>query len=136
MLLGVALFYGFTGSTGYDHILLALNMNFMPQFLITLTLLFKLGAAPLHTWAPDLYDSIPTEITVYMVVIPKLAVLGFLMVIYDQLESLPFTLIGAISLVVGSVGLVGQWRIKRFLAYSAISNLGFLLLTLGTHHSY
>nr|NP_150314.1 NADH dehydrogenase subunit 2 [Spizellomyces punctatus]AAK84243.1 NADH dehydrogenase subunit 2 [Spizellomyces punctatus] len=140
LLLSVALLYALTGSTHYDHISLSLSMldgNDLvqwPLLLMVITFLFKLGAAPFYNWAPDLYDAVPTTTTAWMTHIPKLAVLAFLMQIYHLLQpmELIFILAGVASLIVGSIGLGSQWRIKRFLAYSAISHLGFLLLALAS----
>lgn len=138
LLLGVAFFYGLTGSTNYDINSLLFSFEPFNSYLsfpvtfIVLTLLFKLGAAPFYNWSPDLYDSIPTPITVWMTTIVKLSLLLFLIqpcifLLTSSAHSL-FLLSGLLSLIVGSLGLSAQWRIKRFLAYSAISHLGFLLL--------
>jgi NADH-quinone oxidoreductase subunit N len=163
LLLGVALLYGITGSTNYDSINAALslsegkcyseglsiilptidnttdnlvNYHWLPITLIVLTLLFKLGAAPFYNWSPDLYDSIPTPITVWMTTIVKISILLFIAqpsiiklllgLEHPAVETL-FIIAGILSLIVGSVGLGAQWRMKRFLAYSAISHLGFIL---------
>jgi len=79
LLLAVALLYALTGSTHYDHLTLSFTMMADPSFswplmLMIVTFFFKLGAAPFHNWAPDLYDSVPTTITAWMTHIPKLAV--------------------------------------------------------------
>lgn len=138
ILLAVALVYALTGTSHYDNIVLSLVMDYDRHVVVNLeyllvTLQFKLGAAPLHNWAPDLYDSLCFPLVLWIIIIPKLAVLGQLMQIYDQQSktSIGIVGIGVISLI-GSVGLSSQWRLKRYLAYSAISNLGFVLLTLGT----
>ena len=98
--------------------------------------MFKLGAAPFHNWAPDLYDSLPTPITMYVSIIPKIALLFFLYVISPQISdfniynnvSIGIYIIAIISIIIGSIGLGSQWRIKRFITYSAISHLGFILI--------
>ena len=83
LLLGVALLYALTGSTHYDHISLSFSMMnadglswpiFPVMIGMIVTFLFKLGAAPFHNWAPDLYDGVPTTITAWMTNLPKLAV--------------------------------------------------------------
>jgi NADH:ubiquinone oxidoreductase subunit 2 (subunit N) len=85
-----------------------------------ITFLFKLGMAPLHQWGPDLYDSLPTHLTLWMVTIPKTAVLFLLsqntIFIYDQsgLTYQIMAIFGIISLIIGSIGLGNQWKIKRF----------------------
>jgi NADH-quinone oxidoreductase subunit N len=160
LLLGVALLYGLTGSTNYDiiHALLSFPLDntnhslssfslfnsfissigsssflyLLPVTLIVLTFLFKLGAAPFYNWSPDLYDSIPTPITLWMTTVVKFSLLFFLiqpsLFLFTRNAHSLFLLSGLFSLIVGSLGLGAQWRIKRFLAYSAISHLGFILL--------
>jgi len=93
--------------------------------MIIISFLFKLGCAPLHFWAPDLYDGLPTYISLWMITIPKMAVLFTI----SQLSLISlsagwslFIVFGFVSLLVGSLGLGSQWKIKRFLAYSSISN--------------
>lgn len=138
LLLAVALLYAYTGSTHYDSISLsqAVSPDSWPYYLplgqMMVTFLFKLGAAPFHQWVPDLYDGVPTPITAWMTHIPKIAVLIFQISIYPlgiltNLEPL-LLLAGSLSMIIGSIGLGGQYRIKRFLAYSAISHLGFQIL--------
>jgi len=107
--------------------------------LITLTILFKLGAAPFHNWSPDLYDSVPTHITAWMAIIVKVSILLFIaqssiVMILHHAGPL-FIITGILSLIVGAGGLSAQWRIKRFFAYSAISHLGFLLLAYASPQS-
>ena len=87
----------------------------------------------------DLYDSIPTHITAWMTIIVKVSILLFIaqssiVMILHHAGPL-FIITGVLSLIVGSVGLSAQWRIKRFLAYSAISHLGFLLLAYASPQS-
>lgn len=133
--LAVALLYALTGTSHYDGLTISIIMDrdkgIVNLEYLLIPLFFKLGAAPLHNWAPDLYDSLCFPLVLWIILIPKLAVLGQLMDIYDQQSNTSIGIVGIISLV-GSLGLSSQWRLKRFLAYSAISNLGFILLTLGT----
>lgn len=104
-----------------------------------ITLIFKLGAAPLHNWAPDLYANIPTPLTLYMATLAKFGILSFIvsigpLITEDYLKDV-WLLSGILSIIIGSLGLASQWRILRFLAYSAISHIGFLLLTIGDRKS-
>lgn len=102
--------------------------------LMIVTFLFKISSAPFHLVGPDLYDGVPTNITTWMIHIPKLGVLLLLIQIYHLLQpaELLFIFSGICSILVGSIGLGAQIRIKRFLAYSSISHLGFILLTLAS----
>jgi NADH-ubiquinone oxidoreductase chain 2 len=83
-ILGIFFIYIITGSTQYDGINLVLVYDNINPYLnigfalILGSILFKLAAAPLHSWAPDLYDATPMNITMYMMIIPKLSVLFFL----------------------------------------------------------
>ena len=147
-LMGISIIYGETGATNYDTQISfwsiidielqegSYNKEFfilnVGQFLIFITLMFKLGAAPLHNWAPDLYDSLPTSITMYISIIPKISILTFMLMINSLINHMNIqiflSIIAIFSILVGSIGLASQWRIKRFITYSAISNIGFLLL--------
>nr|YP_009659062.1 NADH dehydrogenase subunit 2 [Chytriomyces confervae]QCQ69060.1 NADH dehydrogenase subunit 2 [Chytriomyces confervae] len=154
LLLSIALLYGLTGTTSYDGLIMIVQtgeLSLWPFYLMMFTFLFKLGAAPLHSWAPDLYDSLPPYITLWLLVVPKTAVLFLLLQLAPALsgalvitgESLGlegmdgsvlqgtiynlFLLFGVSSMVIGSIGLSSQWRMRRFLAYSSIANLGFIL---------
>lgn len=149
LLKGVCLLYYKTGSTNYEIIETSIrelvrggnneiNKIELGKVLILFTLLFKLSAAPFYQWAPDLYENLETKVTKWMIVIPKLTVLSFLLLlttdfsIYLELRSVELILLitGSLSLIVGSIALNNQWYIKRFLAYSGISHVGFKLLAL------
>lgn len=105
--------------------------------LIIVALLFKLGAAPFHMWLPDVYEGSPTYITAYFAIVPKIATLGLLSKLIVGpllgLNSVQEILIwcGLGSIIIGSIGAINQTKIKRLLAYSAISHMGFMLLGLG-----
>lgn len=160
ILLGSALLYVNTGITSLDSLYLVINLNeltasdmdltvsslinlklhFLQYSFIIMTVgfLFKVSAAPFHFWSPDVYDGIPTIVTTFVAIIAKISIFIFLLelVYYTQTSSLAFSwktiliLSSLLSLVVGSVlGLV-QFRIKRLLAYSTISHVGFILLAL------
>lgn len=144
MLLAVSFYYGLTGSTGYDA--LFLQMNFMdqtsliPQLLILATVSFKLGLVPAHLWLPDVYDGLPMTLLAWMGSIPKAAILLWLPTVYPLLNKLsPFLLvIGVLSFTVSAILLGAQYKMKRFLAYSAIGHLGFIVtaVAIGDYHAY
>jgi NADH-ubiquinone oxidoreductase chain 2 len=111
--------------------------------IISIGLLFKISAAPFHFWSPDVYDAIPTIVTTFVAIVPKISIL---ILIYnlsyytynDNWVGLSWsnTLIvsSILSLIIGSVlGLV-QSRIKRLFAYSTISHIGFMLLGLSINN--
>jgi NADH-ubiquinone oxidoreductase chain 2 len=111
--------------------------------IISIGLLFKISAAPFHFWSPDVYDAIPTIVTTFVAIVPKISILILLYNISfytynDNWVELSWsnTLIisSILSFIVGSiVGLV-QYRIKRLFAYSTISHLGFMLLGLSINN--
>jgi NADH-ubiquinone oxidoreductase chain 2 len=103
--------------------------------------LFKISAAPFHFWSPDVYDAIPTIVTTFVAIIAKISILiMFLELVYYTANSLlnvtwvnNLVLSSLLSLVIGSVLGLTQFRIKRLFAYSTISHLGFLLLALSVN---
>lgn len=134
--------------------------------LIFIGFLFKIAAAPLHNWSPDVYDEVPTIVTIWLTIIPKISILvlllelqyyGFTLISSDSLlvaEAIPTNISNIIniitspltnnssiiknlllissllSLLIGTVVGLAQTRIKRLLAYSTISHIGFILLAL------
>ena len=117
------------------------NIEYNMQYffiIITIGFLFKISAAPFHFWAPDVYDGVPTIVTTFIAIIPKISILIFLsdIIRYTSLSFLEINWINnllissILSLIIGSVlGLI-QIRIKKLYAYSTISNIGFILLSL------
>ncbi len=117
--------------------------------------LFKVAAAPFHNWAPDVYDGTPTIVTTWLTIMPKISILVFLLELQSGLSGTSLVLqlgsegLGSsaplrgvnvwknlllisslLSLVIGTVVGLAQFRIKRLFAYSTISHVGFLLLAL------
>ena len=156
-LFGVSLIYGLTGLTNFDSLNLfvfGLGTEMGSQdstiglligiIFIGIALLFKLAAAPFHMWAPDVYQGSPTPITALFAIVPKLAILGILIRLYlDTFLGLmiqwqPLIIFCSIaSMIIGSFGALNQSLIKRLLAYSAISHIGYVLIAFasGTHTS-
>jgi NADH-quinone oxidoreductase subunit N len=100
---------------------------------------FKLGVAPFHMWVPDVYQGSPTAVTLLIASAPKFAafaitirllVEGLLKVAADWQQMLLF--MAVVSLVVGNLAAIAQTNLKRMLAYSAIAQIGFMLLALGS----
>lgn len=154
-LFGAASIYGSTGSTNLDQLKLLIftqsdwlsasetGLSIGVLFL-GIALLFKLAAAPFHMWVPDVYQGSPTSITAFFAIVPKISILGLLVRLYwDTFLGLtiqwqPLILLCAItSMIWGSFGAWNQSLLKRLLAYSAISHIGYVLITLvaGTHTS-
>ncbi|MCD7098695.1 NADH-quinone oxidoreductase subunit NuoN [Stenotrophomonas sp. MMGLT7] len=141
LLYGMSLIYGATGTLGLAGIHDAIADSSERTLLLTGTIFmiagvaFKLGAAPFHMWLPDVYQGAPAPIALFISSAPKLAAFGMayrlLEVGVGPLSEQWHWLIGglaALSLVVGNLMAVAQGNLKRMLAYSTVSHIGFLLL--------
>jgi len=156
LLYGMSMVYGATGTldlaaihhgaksaalaTSAYPVLLAFGVVF-----IVVGIGFKFGAAPFHMWLPDVYQGSPTAVTMFIGSAPKIAAFGMA---YRLLEgglsgmemhwSQMLAVLAALSLVVGNIVALVQTNLKRLLAYSTISHVGFLLLGLanGTSSGY
>ncbi|WP_407319036.1 NADH-quinone oxidoreductase subunit NuoN [Isoptericola halotolerans] len=149
MLFGIALVYGFAGTVSLEGALLALAhpespvLELMPALaiagvlLITVGLLFKIGAAPFHTWTPDVYQGAPTPITGFMAACVKAAAVGALVRVVFTLAlgldeplrrdlEVGFWAVAILTMLVGTVAGAVQTDVKRMLAYSSIAHAGFL----------
>lgn len=109
-------------------------------FLISIVLLFKLGIAPFHYWLPDVYEGAPISTTIVFSVLPKLAMFDLFIRIskvfgeaFKELEVL-FLVVGILSILIGSVSAILQTRLKRFLIFSSISQMGFPIILLSSHN--
>lgn len=141
LLFGMALLYTFTGETNLINLE---NIIWYTQYtheivfavyFILIALLFKLAAAPFHMWLPDVYEGSPTIVTAYFAIVPKIAILFTLInltlnsFIALQEYIIPLFMATAIgSLIVGAIGAINQAKMKRLIAYSAILNIGWMLI--------
>jgi NADH-ubiquinone oxidoreductase chain 2 len=184
ILLGASIIYTYTGLTNFDAIysLISVSDNNIIQgislglIFIIVGFLFKIAAAPLHNWAPDVYDDSPTIVTIWLTIMPKISILVLLLELQTQIgllgnissiylssssglellesvqipnlyDRLTTIMIGSVkntvyvlklllllssllSLIIGTVVGLAQTKIKRLLAYSTISHIGFILLAL------
>lgn len=155
ILLGTALLYANSGSTSLDSLYIITSISdiqssatndlwYSPNYInlslviFTVGFLFKISAAPFHFWSPDVYDAIPTIVTTFVALIAKVSILILLLqlVYYTNanitMNSWTFILLisSLFSLIIGTVVGLTQFRIKRLLAYSTISHVGFMLLAL------
>jgi NADH-quinone oxidoreductase subunit N len=144
LLYGMSLVYGMTGSLLLDQIMAKVTLDLASNstllvglVLMIVALAIKLSAVPFHMWAPDAYEGAPTSVTSILGTLPKLAVLGLVFrLIVLSLPSLSghwqpiFLCLGVLSLFVGNVLAIVQKNIKRMLAFSTISHVGFVLLAL------
>jgi NADH-quinone oxidoreductase subunit N len=141
-LYGVALVYGFAGSTHLAAISEAVDGRIGSQglllggiALIAVGMLFKVSAAPFHSWTPDVYQGAPTAVTAFMAACTKIAAFGALLRLFyvafgsAERDWTPMIWIVAIlTMAVGSFFALSQTDIKRMLAYSSIAHAGFLLV--------
>ena len=143
LLYGCSLIYGFTGSTNFNVIASQLNSD---QYALTfgivfilVGLAFKISAVPFHMWAPDVYEGSPTSVTLFFTMVPKIAALTvFIRFLYvpflnliDQWQMI-LVFLSIASMVFGAVAAIGQKNLKRLVAYSSISHVGYALAGLAT----
>jgi NADH-quinone oxidoreductase subunit N len=140
-LYGVALLYGYAGTVRLSGIAEAVSAEAGSESLLlagtgllAVGLLFKVGAAPFHSWTPDVYQGAPTPITGFMAACTKVAAFGALLrVFYVALGGLAWDwkpvmwAVAILTMVVGSVFAITQTDVKRMLAYSSIAHAGFIL---------
>lgn len=139
-LYGVALLYGATGTLELPGIRDALaltpdnSMALVGVALLSVGLLFKVGAVPFHSWIPDVYQGAPTPITGFMAAATKVAAFGALLrVVYvalpplhDEWRPVLWT-ISILTMAVATITAVNQTDVKRMLAYSSVAHVGFIL---------
>ncbi|HEU4708036.1 MAG TPA: NADH-quinone oxidoreductase subunit NuoN [Methylophilaceae bacterium] len=141
LLYGMSMLYGVTGSLNIGEVASAL-LNGVPNHgvlilglvFIVAGLAFKLGAVPFQMWVPDVYQGAPTAVTLFIASVTEFAAFGFLIRLLVQgLYVLAIDwqgmliLMAVLSIVVGNVTAIAQTNIKRMLAYSSISHMGYLL---------
>jgi NADH-quinone oxidoreductase subunit N len=137
LLYGSALIYGFSGGTGYAAIAAAptsVGLLFGLVFVIC-GLAFKASAAPFHIWTPDVYEGAPSPVVAFFSTAPKIAAVTLLAHVmfvafgpHIASWQLIIAIIAALSMLIGAFGALMQNSIKRILAYSSISNVGFALI--------
>jgi NADH-quinone oxidoreductase subunit N len=140
-LYGVALVYGYAGSMDFGAINEAVANNAGNQTLLvigmgmlTVGLLFKVGAAPFQAWVPDVYQGAPTAVTAFMAAATKAAAFGALLrLYYVAFGEARWTwqpmlwVIAILTMILGTVLALVQSDMKRMLAYSSVAHTGFLL---------
>jgi NADH-quinone oxidoreductase subunit N len=139
-LYGVALLYGATGTLTLSGIRFSLAVNgdssiaLVGVALLSVGLLFKVGAVPFHSWIPDVYQGAPTPITGFMAAATKVAAFGALLrVVYVALPPLHHDwrpvlwAIAILTMTVATITAVTQTDVKRMLAYSSVAHVGFIL---------
>jgi len=156
LLYGMSLLYGVTGTLDiatFSDVLAAKNLDegqynavlALGMVMVIVGMAFKLGAVPFHMWVPDIYHGAPTAVTLYIGSAPKLAAFALLMRLlveglgdlHSQWQDI-LIIMAILSMGVGNIIAIAQANIKRMLAYSTISHVGFLMLGVlaGTNEGY
>ncbi|MBF9060972.1 NADH-quinone oxidoreductase subunit NuoN [Rhodobacterales bacterium HKCCSP123] len=145
LLYGASLVYGYAGTTMFAGIIQTATAGEMPVgLLIGLVfvmsgLAFKVSAAPFHMWTPDVYEGAPTPITALFATAPKVAAMAlFARVVHDAFGGAVgdwqqiVAFLAVVSMFLGAIAAIGQTDIKRLMAYSSISHMGFALMGLAS----
>jgi len=144
LLYGMSMVYGAAGSLEITRIAAVIADDGAKNVVLVFGLVFlvagigfKLGAAPFHMWLPDVYHGAPTAVTLFIGSVPKLAAFAFVIRLLVQAlgsEEIQghwqqmLAVMAVLSLIVGNVTAIAQTNLKRMLAYSTISHMGFLLI--------
>jgi NADH-quinone oxidoreductase subunit N len=152
LLYGISMVYGATGSLSVSVVAKTVAASRANDPLLTFGIVFivaglafKLGVVPFHMWVPDVYEGAPTAMTLFIGSAPKIAAFGFIMrILADALGSAVadwqamLVILAVLSLAIGNIAAIAQTNLKRMLAYSTISHMGFLLLGVlaGTKNGY
>jgi len=142
LLYGMSIIYGVTGSLSISNVAAAIQTGGLDNTVLSFGIVFlvigigfKLGAVPFHMWLPDVYQGAPTAVTLFIAAAPKIA--AFAMAIRLLVGGLGdaseywqdmLIMLSILSMIVGNVVAIAQTNIKRMLAYSTISHVGFILL--------
>jgi NADH-quinone oxidoreductase subunit N len=152
LLYGISMIYGATGGFAFEGVAEAVNAGSLDDKVLVFGLVFviigiafKFGAVPFHMWMPDVYQGAPTSIVLFLSSAPKVAAFAMAArILIDALGALQgdwseiLIILSVLSMVLGNVVAIAQRNIKRMLAYSTISHVGFIFLGLlaGTEDGY
>jgi NADH-quinone oxidoreductase subunit N len=142
LLYGMSMIYGATGSLNIARVTEVIQTGAMSHTVLVVGVVFivagisfKLSAAPFHMWAPDVYEGASTAVVLFIGSAPKLAAFGFIMrLLAEGLGPMVadwqgmLIILAVMSMLIGNIAAIAQTNIKRMLAYSTISHMGFVLL--------
>ena len=143
LLYGCSLLYGFTGSTNFQVISnnvgdINIGTTFAMIFILV-GLAFKVSAVPFHMWTPDVYEGSPTSVTSFFAIVPKIAGIAvFIRFMYSPFQNILdewqyiLVFISIASMILGAVAAINQKNIKRLIAYSSISHMGYAIAGIST----
>ncbi|WP_186407352.1 NADH-quinone oxidoreductase subunit NuoN [Candidatus Accumulibacter aalborgensis] len=146
LLYGMSMIYGATGTLEITAVAERLYMGQVDRGILVFGLVFlvsgiafKLGVVPFHMWIPDVYHGAPTAVTLFIATAPKLAAFAIVvrMLVNGLIVMAPdwqmmLILLSVLSMAIGNIAAIAQTNLKRMLAYSAISHMGFMLLGMVT----
>ena len=147
LLFGIALLYGASGSLNLEVIkqYVLLHQQNMPGMLsiglllVAIGMTFKIGAAPFHFWAPDVYEGSPTLITTFMATVGKVAAIAAFFRLmnssFAEIESvwvITLTIFAITTILIGNLSAFFQDNVKRMFAYSGIAHAGYMLIAIIT----
>ena len=143
LLYGASLTYGYAGTTLFAGIITTISEEGMSVGLLMglafmlAGLAFKISAVPFHMWTPDVYEGAPTPVTAFFATAPKVAAMALIArLVHDGFGAAPgdwgqiIALLAVASMFVGAIAAIGQRDIKRLMAYSSISHMGFAMVGL------
>jgi len=148
LLYGASLIYGYAGTTAFTGIAEAAGQEMPLGLLIGLVFLitglaFKVSAVPFHMWTPDVYEGSPTPVTAFFATAPKAAAMAlFARVMFDAFGGVTsdwgqiVALLSVLSMFLGAIAAIGQTNIKRLMAFSSISHMGFALMGLAAGSAF
>jgi NADH-quinone oxidoreductase subunit N len=144
LLYGISMVYGATGKLSFPEVAAVINAGNADQTVLVFGLVFvvlgisfKFGAVPFHMWVPDVYQGAPTSVTLFIGSAPKIAAFALaIRMLVDGMGGLAaqwqdmLTILAVLSMALGNLVAIAQTNIKRMLAYSTISHVGFIFLGL------
>ncbi len=138
LLFGISMLYGSTGTLNFPELSQQLNSSPLQIFSFVLLVAgfgFKISAVPFHLWTADVYEGSPVAVTSYLSVISKGAILFvFVSVLYKVFQNISdvwynmLFLISVLTMIIGNLFALRQQNMKRFLAFSSIAQVGFILI--------
>jgi NADH-quinone oxidoreductase subunit N len=142
LLYGISMLYGATGAINFPEVAAAIGSGNVDQTVLVFGLVFvvlgvafKFGAVPFHMWVPDVYHGAPTAVTLFLGSAPKIAAFALaIRLLADGAGGLSahwsdmLTILAVASLAIGNIVAIAQDNLKRMLAYSTISHVGFIFL--------
>lgn len=155
ILIGLALLYSETGLYNLTDIMIYLNTinlldvnNLIISISITLVLiglLFKIGIAPLHNWLINIYNNVPTIVTIWISLVTKISILTFIYTLLHLFNTIYINnnevinilqFIAILSMIIGGIGGLSQISLKKLLAYSGLANAGYMLYGIIANNQY